>query len=66
MAQIGRPREFEEQRVTKAVRISRDLDQRLKQVARERGVSVNVIMNMALNDYLQRLLPLEDLLKTAS
>ena len=66
MAQIGRPREFEEQRVTKAVRISPDLDQRLKQVARERGVSVNVIMNTALNDYLQRLLPLEDLLKTAS
>ena len=52
--------------MTKAVRISHDLDQRLKQVARERGVSVNVIMNMALNDYLQRLLPLEDLLKTAS
>ncbi len=66
MAQIGRPREFEEQRVTKAVRISHELDQRLKQVARERGVSVNVIMNVALNDYLQRLLPLEDLLKTAS
>ena len=66
MTQIGRPREFEQQRVTKAVRISRDLDQQLKQVARERGVSVNVIMNMALNDYLQRLLPLEDLLKTAS
>ena len=66
MAQIGRPREFEEQRVTKAVRISPELDQRLKQVARERGVSVNVIMNMALKDYLERLLPLEDLLKTAS
>jgi predicted transcriptional regulator len=66
MGQIGRPREFEEQRVTKAVRISPDLDKRLKQIARERGVSVNVIVNMALNDYLQRLLPLEDLLKTAS
>ncbi len=35
-------------------------------VARERGVSVNVIMNMALSDYLERLVPLEDLLKTAS
>jgi predicted transcriptional regulator len=66
MAQIGRPREFEEQRVTKAVRISAALDQRLKEVARERGISVNVIMNMALNQYLDRLLPLEQVLKTAS
>ena len=66
MAQIGRPREYEEQRVTKAVRIGADLDQRLKQVARERGVSVNVIMNMALNQYLERLLPLEEVLRTAS
>jgi predicted transcriptional regulator len=66
MTQIGRPREFDEQRVTKAVRISPALDQRLKEVARERGVSVNVIMNMALNEYLDRLLPLEQVLKTAS
>ena len=66
MAQIGRPREFEEQRVTKAVRISQELDMQLKEVARERGVSVNVLVNVALNDYLQRLVPLEDLLKTAS
>ena len=66
MAQIGRPREFEEQRVTKAVRISQELDKQLKEVARERGVSVNVLVNVALNDYLQRLVPLEDLLKTAS
>ena len=66
MAQIGRPREFEEQRVTKAVRISPELDKQLKEVARERGVSVNVLVNVALNDYLQRLVPLEDLLKTAS
>ena len=66
MAHIGRPREFEEPRVTKAVRINATLDQRLKEVARERGVSVNVIMNMALNEYLDRLLPLDVLLKTAS
>jgi predicted HicB family RNase H-like nuclease len=66
MTQIGRPREFDEERVTKALRISKALDDRLKFVARERGVSVNVLMNTALEDFLDRLLPLEDILKTAS
>jgi predicted HicB family RNase H-like nuclease len=66
MAQTGRPKEFNEERVTKALRISTALDQRLKAVAIERGVSVNVLMNTALEDFLDRLLPIEDILKTAS
>ena len=65
MADIGRPREYEDDRVTKALRISPDLDQRLKAAARERGVSVNLLMNAALEDYLRRLVPLEDVLRTA-
>jgi predicted HicB family RNase H-like nuclease len=66
MANTGRPREYDEHRVTKAVRISRELDDRLKAAARERGVSVNLLMNAALDDYLGRLVPLEHLLETSS
>lgn len=66
MANTGRPREYEEGRVTKAVRISPELDERLKAAARERGVSVNLLINSALDDYLGRLLPVEQVLKTAS
>lgn len=66
MANTGRPREYGEDRVTKAVRISPELDDRLKAAARERGVSVNLLINTALDDYLERLLPVEQVLKTAS
>ena len=66
MATNGRPREYEEPRVTKAVRISPELDERLKAAARERGVSVNLLMSAALEDYLDRLLPVDQVLKTAS
>lgn len=65
MAAPGRPREYDD-RVAKAVRIAPDLDARLKKAAAERGVSVNVLMTAALEDYLDRLLPLDQLLKTAS
>lgn len=64
MANTGRPREYDDERVTKAVRISPDLDLRLKSAARERGVSVNLLMNAALDDYLGRLVPVEKLLQT--
>ena len=66
MANTGRPREYDEDRVTKAVRISPELDLRLKAAARERGVSVNLLINAALDDYLERLVPVEQLLTTAS
>jgi predicted HicB family RNase H-like nuclease len=66
MANTGRPREYDDERVTKAVRISPELDLRLKTAARERGVSVNLLANAALDDYLGRLVPVEQLLRTAS
>lgn len=66
MATTGRPREYDEDRVTKALRISADLDERLKAAAEERGVSVNLLMNKALEDYMQRLLPVDQVLRTAS
>lgn len=62
---MARPIEYDEKRVTKALRISTALDQELKAIARERGVSVNVLINAALTDYLGRLLPMEKLLQTA-
>ena len=64
MAATGRPREYEPDRVTKAVRISAELDELVKAAARERGVSVNLLVNSALQDYLGRLLPVEQLLQT--
>jgi hypothetical protein len=39
------------------VRISPDLDARLKAAAEERGVSVNVLMTAAFEGYLRRLVP---------
>jgi hypothetical protein len=66
MTRSGRPREFEENRVTKALRISPEMDTRLKNVAHERGVSVNVLVNIALEDFLDRLLPIDQVFKTAS
>jgi predicted HicB family RNase H-like nuclease len=62
---MARPIEYDEDRVTKALRIPVALDEQLKAVARERGISVNVLINAALTDYLGRLLPLEKLLQTA-
>jgi predicted HicB family RNase H-like nuclease len=62
---MARPTEYDEPRVTKALRIPTELDSRLKAVARERGISANVLINAALNDYLERLLPMSELLRTA-
>lgn len=50
---------------TKALRISQELDLPLKAAARERGVSVNLLINSAVDDYLSRLIPVEQLVKTA-
>lgn len=62
---MARPREHQEDRVTKAVRLPPELDQRLKAVAQERGIAVNTIIVAAIGDYLDRLIPMADLLKTA-
>ncbi|HOT78492.1 MAG TPA: ribbon-helix-helix protein, CopG family [Microthrixaceae bacterium] len=57
---MARPREFDD-RVTKAVRLSPQLDERLKALARERQVSVNLIMNWALEEYVEQAPRVEDL-----
>lgn len=46
--------------------MSPDLDERVKTAARERGISANVLINAALEDYLERLLPVDEVLRTAS
>jgi predicted HicB family RNase H-like nuclease len=65
MAHRGRPREFDEDRVTKALRISPELDEKLKAVARERQVSVNLLINAAVEDYLDRLVPVREVVRAA-
>jgi len=65
MGQAGRPREYQESRVTKAVRISADLDDKLKAAAKERGVSANLLVTAALEEYLERLVPVDQLLRTS-
>ncbi len=62
---MARPREYDTDRITKAVRLTPELDRRLKAAARERGISVNVLINAAVDDYLERLLPMAELLRTA-
>jgi predicted HicB family RNase H-like nuclease len=59
----GRPREYQQDRVTKALRISPELDVRVRQAARERGLSANVLINYAIEDYLKRLRPVDELLQ---
>lgn len=58
-----RPIEYGD-RVTKSLRVSRDLDERLRSAARERGIGANVLVNLALEDYLNRLIPLCELART--
>lgn len=61
----GRPPEFGD-RITKAVRLDSALNERLKAEARQRNVSANLLINAAIEDYLERLLPIQDVLKTGS
>lgn len=61
----GRPNEFGE-RVTKAVRLDPQLAKRLRAEASARNVSANLLINRAVEDYLNRLLPLDEALRTAS
>jgi predicted HicB family RNase H-like nuclease len=61
----GRPPEFGD-RITKAVRLDPALNDRLKREARIRNISANLLINAAVEDYLNRLVPVDDVLRTAS
>ena len=58
---MARPKVHHEERVTTALRIPKDLHERLKAAAEERQVAVNLLAVKALDDYLARLIPVEDL-----
>ena len=61
----GRPTEFAE-RITKVVRFEHELNDLLREAAAARGVSVNLMITWAVKEYLDRLPPVEAVLKTAS
>jgi predicted HicB family RNase H-like nuclease len=63
---MPRPKVHHEERVTTALRVPKDLHQRLKDAADERQVGVNLIAVKALEDYLDRLIPLQELQLTRS
>ena len=58
---MARPRLYNEERITTAVRLPEALHSRVRGVAAQRDVSVNLLVERALAHYLDRLPPLEDL-----
>jgi predicted transcriptional regulator len=60
----GRPTVYDEKRVTTNVRFDPDLHRRLHEAANDRDVSVNLLVNRAVADYLDRLLPLDEITRT--
>jgi hypothetical protein len=47
--------------VGKTIQMSPELAERVKQAADDRCVSINVIVNRALEEFLDRLIPIDDL-----
>lgn len=58
---MARPKVHHEQRVTTAIRLSRDLHERLTEAARDRQLAVNHLVVLAVEDFLERLIPAEEL-----
>lgn len=52
---MPRPRVYDEQRVTTAVRLPESIHDRLREEAHERDVSVNFLINRAVDQYLSTL-----------
>jgi hypothetical protein len=62
---VPRPR-IHDERVTTAVRLPSELHDRLRAAADERHVSVNFLIVKSLEDYLDRLIPIDELELTRS
>lgn len=60
-AAMPRPKIHHEERVTTALRVPKGLHDRLKTAAEERQVGLNLLAVKAIEDYLDRLIPFEDL-----
>lgn len=56
---MSRPKTYEN-RVTTAVRLPEELHDRLREAARERDLSANYLVIRALEEYLDRLVPIEE------
>jgi hypothetical protein len=52
---MGRPREYHERRVTTAVRLPESLHRHLRDAARERDVSANLLVERAVAEFLRAL-----------
>jgi predicted transcriptional regulator len=63
---MARPKIYEEARVTTALRLPESLHDRLRAIAEERDVSVNLIATKAIKEYLDHLRPVDAVTKTAA
>jgi predicted HicB family RNase H-like nuclease len=61
---MGRPRVHHEERVATAVRVPKTLHDRVRAAAQERQVGVNFLVVRALEEYLDRLVPVDELVRT--
>ncbi len=61
-APVGRPSKGD--RISMGLRIPRELHARLEQAAMERDVALNWLVTRAIEDFLPRLLPLDEILWT--
>lgn len=62
IAGMARPKVYEQERVVTAVRMPKELQSRLHEAATERDVSANLLAVKAITDYLDRLIPADELL----
>lgn len=60
---MARPKKYDHERVTTAIRMSEDLQRRLRTAADERDISVNLLAVKAITDYLDHLVPTEEILQ---
>jgi predicted transcriptional regulator len=61
---MARPKKYDQERVTTAIRMSEELQNRLKEAADERDISVNLLAVKAIADYLDHLIPTDEILQT--
>jgi predicted transcriptional regulator len=52
---MARPRKYDDERVTTAIRLPKRIHERLRQVADERDVSVSWLLTKAADSYLEQL-----------
>lgn len=58
---VGRPKVHKKPRTTTAMRFSPELHDRLLKAADEREVSINFLVNRACEDFLARLIPVDEI-----